>query len=79
MGTISDRIKSNPHFAAYLRCKLHRRHSEGTIARGLIDRLSDSELVIAYLAHERQRFEYVQKRQASNGNAKISNWRLAVG
>jgi hypothetical protein len=57
------RIVSNPHFARLLRQRLESRHPHGAL-RETLGRLSDSELVAAYLANEKLGREYAAKRRA---------------
>jgi hypothetical protein len=56
------RIVSNPHFARVLRQRLESRHPHGAV-RDTLARLSDSELIAAYLNNERLGREHAAKRR----------------
>jgi hypothetical protein len=58
------RVISNPHFARLLRQRLESRHGNGAL-RETLSRLSDSELIAAYLTSERLGREHVAKRRAA--------------
>lgn len=57
------RIIGNPHFARVLRQRLESRHPHGAV-RETLSRLSDQELITAYLNNEKLGREYAAKRRA---------------
>ena len=60
--TNESRIRNNPHFAAVLRKRLLSRHGEGAL-RQMLARLTDEELIDAYLRNEKQGREHMAKRR----------------
>ena len=58
--TCSERIISNPHFARILRQRLESRHGDGAL-RETLARLTDQELVDAYLKNEQQGRDHIAK------------------
>jgi len=63
--SIQSRISSNKHFAKLLRQRLEARHNSSTYIRTVLSRLTDAELIDAYLRHERTLIEHVAKLRAS--------------
>lgn len=59
------RIRDNKHFAKLLRQRLEARHNSSTYIRTVLSRLTDAELIDAYLRHERTLIEHVAKLRAS--------------
>jgi hypothetical protein len=57
------RIVTNPHFARVLRQRLESRHPHGAV-RETLSRLSDQELIAAYLNNEKLGREHTAKRRA---------------
>jgi len=57
------RIVSNPHFARVLRQRLEGRHPHGAV-RETLARLSDEQLITAYLNNEKLGREHVAKLRA---------------
>jgi hypothetical protein len=57
------RIRDNKHFASMLRKRLESRHGKGAL-RDTLARLSDAELIEAYLRNERQGHDHAAKRRA---------------
>jgi hypothetical protein len=62
-----SRIRDNEHFAKLLRKRLESRHNSSTYIRTMLARLSDGELIDAYLQHERTLIEHVAKLRAEEG------------
>lgn len=62
-STTETRIRNNPHFARLLRQRLERRHPHGAV-RETLSRLSDSELITAYLNNEKLGREHAARRRA---------------
>jgi hypothetical protein len=60
------RIRENAHFARLLRQRLESRHGNGAL-RETLARMSDSELIEAYLNHERLGREHAKRRAGSAG------------
>jgi len=60
------RIRDSEHFATLLRRRLKSRNGNGAL-RERLARISDSELIEAYLRNERQRREHAAKRLAEKG------------
>jgi hypothetical protein len=58
------RIRNNPHFARVLRQRLESRHPHGAV-RETLARLSDPELIAAYLNNERLGREHTAKLRAA--------------
>ena len=65
--SINTRIGSNKHVAGDLRRRLEARHATSTATRKMLDRLSDDELVIAFLQHEHQGRDHVKQRAEKAG------------
>jgi len=57
------RIAGNPHFARLLRQRLESRHPHGAV-RETLARLTDDQLIAAYLTNERLGREHTAKRRA---------------
>jgi hypothetical protein len=62
-STTETRIRNNPHFARVLRQRLESRHPHGAV-RETLSRLSDQELIAAYLNNEKLGREHTAKRRA---------------
>jgi hypothetical protein len=60
------RIRDNAHFARLLRQRLESRHGNGAL-RETLARMSDAELIEAYLNNERQGREHSAKLLAEKG------------
>ena len=60
----SSRIRDNRHFAAVLRKRLEGRHGYGPL-RTMLDQLSDSELIDAFLANEARGREFAAEQRAA--------------
>jgi hypothetical protein len=67
-STTESRICDNKHFANPLRQRLKSRHGNGAL-REMLARMSDAELIEAYLRNERQGREHVAKRLAEKGTS----------
>lgn len=63
MHAAEERIVGNLHFARVLRQRLESRHPHGAV-RETLSRLSDQELITAYLNNERLGREHAAKRRA---------------
>jgi hypothetical protein len=61
-NTISNRVKSNRHFAGDLRRRLEQRHAKGSQLRDTLDSLSDAELLAVYVLNEQQGRDHVKQR-----------------
>jgi len=62
------RIAGNPHFARILRQRLESRHPHGAV-RETLARLSDPELIAAYLNNEKLGREHTARRRAEREGA----------
>jgi hypothetical protein len=62
-STTETRIRENAHFARLVRQRLESRHGNGALREALA-RMSDSELIEAYLNNERLGREHAAKRRA---------------
>lgn len=60
------RIRDNAHFARLLRQRLESRHGNGAL-RETLARMSDSELIEAYLNNERLGREHAKRRAEKEG------------
>jgi hypothetical protein len=60
------RIRENAHFARLLRQRLESRHGNGALSETLA-RMSDSELIEAYLNNERLGREHAKRRAEKAG------------
>jgi hypothetical protein len=60
-STTETRIRDNAHFARLLRRRLESRHGNGAL-RETLARMSDSELIEAYLNNERLGRERAKRR-----------------
>ena len=58
-----ERIVGNPHFARVLRQRLESRHPHGAV-RETLARLTDDQLIAAYLNNERQGRDHTAKPRA---------------
>jgi hypothetical protein len=63
-SSTETRIRENAHFARLLRQRLESRHGNGAL-RETLARMSDSELIEAYLNNERLGREHAAKRRAA--------------
>ena len=61
--TTETRIRENAHFARLLRQRLESRHGNGAL-RETLARMSDSELIEAYLQNEQRGREHAARRRA---------------
>lgn len=62
-GTAEMRIRDNKHFASLLRRRLESRHGNGAL-REMLARMTDAELVDAWLKNEQQGRENAAKRHS---------------
>jgi hypothetical protein len=62
-STTETRIRENGHFARLLRQGLESRHGNGAL-REMLARMTDAELIEAYLRNEEQRRNDVARRRA---------------
>lgn len=65
-STTETRIRDNAHFARLLRQRLESRHGNGAL-RETLARMSDSELIEAYLNNERLGREHAKRRAEKAG------------
>ncbi len=65
-STTETRIRENAHFARLLRQRLESRHGNGAL-RETLARMSDSELIEAYLNNERLGREHAKRRAEKVG------------
>jgi hypothetical protein len=63
-SSTETRIRDNAHFARLLRQRLESRHGNGAL-RETLARMSDSELIEAWLRNEQQAKDYAAKRRAA--------------
>jgi ferritin-like metal-binding protein YciE len=61
-NTVANRIENNRHIASDFRRRLEARHATSTATRKMLDRLSDEELVMAFLKHEDEGRDHVKQR-----------------